>query len=65
MNPRSILAPLVLLTSAAALAADLPAIPAEAIAKKKDLLFSDDFQGATPAAVWHKVVPTFTVENGV
>ena len=47
-----------------ALAAQLPAIPAEPIAKKKELLFSDDFQGNTPAAVWHKVVPTFTVENG-
>ena len=64
MKPRSILAPFVFFTSAA-FAADLPAIPTEPIAKKNDLLFSDDFQGATPAAVWHKVVPTFTVENGV
>jgi hypothetical protein len=47
------------------LAADLPTIPAEAIAKKKELLFSDDFEGAQPASVWHKVVPTFGVENGV
>jgi hypothetical protein len=45
-------------------AADLPAIPNESIAKKKELLFSDDFQGAEPAKVWHKVVPTFAVENG-
>jgi hypothetical protein len=45
-------------------AADLPVIPAEAIAKKKELLFSDDFQGTEPAKVWHKVVPTFAVENG-
>ena len=43
----------------------LPPIPAESIAKKKELLFSDDFQGAEPAKVWHKVVPTFAVENGV
>lgn len=47
-----------------AFAADRPEIPAESIAKKKELLFSDDFQGAEPAKVWHKVVPTFTVENG-
>ena len=52
------------LITAAAFAADLPAIPAEPIAKKKELLFSDDFQGAEPAKVWHKVVPTFAVENG-
>ncbi len=44
--------------------ADLPPVPAQPIAKKKDLLFSDDFQGAEPAKVWHQVVPTFTVENG-
>src|ERR1043166_2167789 len=44
--------------------ADLPSIPAEPIAKKKELLFSDDFQGAEPAKVWHKVVPSFAVENG-
>ncbi len=46
------------------LAADLPAIPAGAITKKNELLFSDDFQGAEPAKVWHKVVPTFVVEKG-
>ncbi|MEI6712627.1 MAG: hypothetical protein WCO60_02680 [Verrucomicrobiota bacterium] len=53
-----------LLVTTAAFAVDLPAIPAEPIAKKKELLFSDDFEGAEPAKVWHKVVPTFTVENG-
>jgi len=47
-----------------AFAADLPGIPAESIAKKKELLFSDDFEGAEPAKVWHRVVPTFTVEKG-
>jgi len=46
-------------------AAELPPIPAEAIAKKKELLFSDDFEGAQPASIWHKVVPTFAVEGGV
>jgi hypothetical protein len=52
------------LLSATAFAADLPAVPTEPIAKKKDLLFSDDFQSATPAKPWHKVVDTFTFENG-
>ena len=47
-----------------AFAADLPAIPADPIARKKDVLFSDDFQGTEPAKVWHKVVPTFAVETG-
>src|SRR5688572_26179884 len=38
--------------------------PAKPIAEKKELLFADDFQGAEPAKVWHKVVPTFVVESG-
>src|SRR5437867_701940 len=42
----------------------LPAVPPGPIAQKKELLFSDDFQGAEPAKLSHKVVPTFTVENG-
>ena len=64
MNLRSLLVLACVFTSAAG-AADLPAIPAESIAKKKELLFTDDFAGAEPAKVWHKVVPTFAVENGV
>lgn len=63
MNTHLVLASLFLITSAG-LAGNLPAIPAGPIAEKKELLFSDDFQGATPAKVWHKVVPTFAVENG-
>jgi hypothetical protein len=55
---------LALVVSCTAVAAELPAIPAASIAKKKALLFSDDFQGATPAKEWHKVVPTFAVEQG-
>lgn len=47
-----------------AVAADLPSIPAKSIAEKKELLFSDDFEGAEPAKVWHKVVATFAVEKG-
>lgn len=52
------------LISSAAWAVDLTPVPTESIAKKKELLFSDDFQAATPAKVWHQVVPTFAVENG-
>ena len=63
MNLRPFLA-LALLITSAALAADLPAIPADPIAQKKELLFSDDFEGAEPAKVWHKVVPTFAFEKG-
>ena len=63
MKTHLILAPIFLITTTA-LAADLPAIPARPIVQKKELLFSDDFQGATPANVWHKVVPSFAVENG-
>jgi len=52
-------------TSAVAAAAELPAVPAEPIAKKKELLFSDDFERADLGKAWGKnVVPTFTLENG-
>jgi hypothetical protein len=57
------LAPLVFVATAA-IAADLPKIPSKPISVKKELLFSDDFEGSEPAKVWHKVVPTFAVENG-
>jgi hypothetical protein len=52
------------LVTVAAVAADLPAIPAESIAKKKELLFSDDFERAALGKAWGAVVPTFTLENG-
>ena len=42
---------------------DPPSIPGP-IAEKKELLFSDDFQGE-PAKPWHKVVPTFAAADGV
>jgi hypothetical protein len=58
-----LLASLVLLSSAT-FAADTPKIPSKPIAVKKELLFSDDFQSATPAKPWHRVVDTFTFENG-
>jgi len=52
------------LVALSAFADDPVAIPAKAIAEKKELLFSDDFEGAEPAKVWHKVVQTFAVEKG-
>ncbi|HUR38952.1 MAG TPA: hypothetical protein VM222_05640 [Planctomycetota bacterium] len=63
MNLRLALAAL-LLSAPAALADDKPPIPEKPIAEKKELLFSDDFEKAEPAKEWHKVVPTFTFENG-
>ncbi len=62
MNTRPLLI-LALLIAVASGAAERPAVPASSIAKKKELLFSDDFSGE-PAKAWHKVVPTFAVENG-
>jgi hypothetical protein len=58
-----LLAPLVLL-AIAALGADLPVIPADPIANKKELLFSDDFERTELGPKWGPVVPTFTLENG-
>jgi len=64
MNTRILLA-ISLFLAPAAFTADLPSVPAESIAKKKELLFSDDFQSGEPNKLWHKVVPTFTFENGM
>jgi hypothetical protein len=54
----------VAIATSAAYAADLPPIPKEPIAKKKELLFSDDMESPTPAKPWHRVVDTFTFEKG-
>jgi hypothetical protein len=53
-----------LLFASAALAEDISTVPAKSIALKKEVLFQDDFEGATPAKPWHRVVPTFSFENG-
>ena len=50
--------------TSAVFAAEPPRVPSKPIAVKKEVLFSDDFQGTEPAKVWHKVVDTFSVENG-
>jgi hypothetical protein len=50
---------------AVSLDAALPEVPAQPIAKKGKLLFSDDFEGATRPKEWHQVVPTFEFGGGV
>lgn len=54
----------VLSATVPATAADLSQVPSEPIGQKKELLFSDDFQSETLSDLWHRVVPTFTVESG-
>lgn len=44
-------------------AADLPAIPAQAIGVKKEQLFTDDFN-RTDLGTWKQVVPTYSIEDG-
>jgi hypothetical protein len=65
MNFR-LLSPILLVAVAAStFAADapkLPAIPSEPIAKKKELLFSDDFERAELGKPWVIVVPTFSID---
>lgn len=65
MNFRTTLALALITAGVPALSADRPPVPTESLAHKKELLFSDDFDSATPAAPWHRVVPTFAFENGV
>lgn len=55
---------LVALVAVSAQAAELPAVPARPIAQKRELLFSDDFQGVQPDKRWHRVVDTFAFEQG-
>ena len=62
MKMRLLLIPF--LVTAATFAAELPAIPNQSIAKKTDLLFSDDFNGSEHDQRWHRVVDTFTFEDG-
>ncbi len=58
------LACLVTATTFAAETPKLPAIPEQAIAKKKELLFSDDFERTELGDAWKIVVPTFSLEKG-
>ena len=60
------LASLLTASTFAADAPKLPSIPAEPTAKKKELLFSDDFEraGLGKDKGWAIGVPTFSVEKG-
>jgi hypothetical protein len=53
-----------LFATSTAFADDLATVPAKSIAVKKEVLFQDDFEAQTPAKPWHRVVPTFSFENG-
>jgi hypothetical protein len=55
---------MLLLLAASTLAADRAPVPDRPIAVKKELLFSDDFEGSDRSPLWHRVVPTFAFENG-
>src|SRR5690242_11648102 len=53
-----------LILGTASVAAVRDTIPSSPIAVKKELLFSDDFQSSDHDKKWHRVVDTFTFENG-
>ena len=66
MNPRFLaLAFLVTATTFAAEAPKLPAIPAQPIAQKKELLFADDFEKAELGSAWKIVVPRLPNPKGI
>src|SRR5438132_7617757 len=58
-------AAILVLLATRSFAADRAPVPERPIAVKKELLFSDDFEGTSRSPLWHRVVPTFTFENGV
>lgn len=64
MKTSAIAIALAVIVAAHTVAADPAQVPDKSIAQKKELLFSDDFEGTEPAKPWHKVVPTFTFEKG-
>ena len=53
-----------LLLSSVAFGAELPGVPAEAIAEKGEVIFVDDFAGSSRPKEWHRVVPTFEFVDG-
>ena len=55
---------LIALSSFAADTPKLPKIPSKPIAENGELLFSDDMEGTDHDKRWHRVVDTFTFENG-
>ena len=63
MNIRPLLALSVFATTIAV--ADTPKIPRQSIAQKANLLFEDTMDGSTHDTKWHRVVDTFTWEDGM
>ena len=68
MNLRTFLTAITLVTATtfAADAPKLPSIPTQPIAKKKELLFADDFERTELGKDkgWAILVPTYSLENG-
>jgi len=54
----------IILCGAAPTAPEMPSVPAEPIAKKLDLLFSEEFERSPLPKPWGPVVPTYAVESG-
>jgi hypothetical protein len=54
-----------LVTTFAADASKLPAFPEQPIAKKKELLLSDDFEKAELGSAWKGVVPRLPNPKGI
>ena len=65
MKTRILFAALSLIATAAFAADTLPQVPTQSLAKKKDLLFSDNMETNPRPKEWHRVVDTFKFENGV
>ena len=63
LKTKLLLVPFLLLATVT-LAQELAPIPAKTLAKKKELLFTDDFQSTEHDKRWHRVVDTFAFENG-
>jgi hypothetical protein len=63
---RTILAlALALALATSAIAADLPVVPADTIAARKEVLFADDFARTELGKAWGVVIPTFVIADGV
>jgi hypothetical protein len=62
MHLRLLAAPLLLLATSA-FAANPADVPSESIARKKEVLFQDDFNRPDLGKKWKVVVPTFTLED--
>ncbi len=64
MRPLPILLSLLATTALVADSDRLPRVPSKPLGEKGELLFSDDMNGSDHDSRWHRVVDTFTFENG-